>query len=730
MLNRSAIAPILAAVFALAITTTASAAPVLTSQSGWRWGNPQPQGNELRAIDFAGGRGYAVGEFGTIVRTDDGGTSYSGVRTGVTDELSKLRVIDATTFVAGGGCTLLRSDDSGMTLRRLRFNPSATCGSPLAAMHFATKDVGYLVRADGSVLRTEDGGQRFASRTALPANSGGPPNDAWFTGPDTGVVLTGADTSGRIYRTTDGGNTWADAAISAAMRGVHFVSPTVGYAVGQDGVLKTTDGGTSWTPIDTGDVPSLRSVRCGDELHCVVVTTTNGLMYTDDGFETLTPSGIEPPPGGASITLPISGIAASFTSATRVASVGQRGQTRTSDNAGKGYTNVGSVLPGAYTRLRITSQSSAFAPGNAGGVARTTDGGATWARVGAPTTADITDVSFPDASLGYAVDSDGALFRTDNGGTSWAILGDAGVRPRSLTASGDGNTVLLIGPRGVLRSANGGANFDPVEAKGVANVELEDVDRTSDGGVYVHGRRALVFTGNEGRTWTVLKRPGRSPIQEIDFVDKKTGYALTEDGRVWATGNRGGAWRELLTVGRSDGYELAFGDKNNGYLAIDSFAGETAGWILHTSDGGASWRPQLISRTPIASTIGSLVAAQGGVAHTLVSTSDLFRTDTGGDLGEPSTLTLSTKTRRLRRKGKVRIDGKLSPTAAGARVEVDMRQFNSARWVRQIATVRSDGTFSTNWTVSRTSSFVAQWAGDQARNGDGSPALRVTVGGR
>jgi hypothetical protein len=199
---------------------------------------------------------------------------------------------------------------------------------------------------------------------------------------------------------------------------------------------------------------------------------------------------------------------------------------------------------------------------------------------------------------------------------------------------------------------------------------------------------------------------------------------------VWATGNRGSAWRELLTVGHADAYELAFGDKNNGYLAIDSFAGETAGWVLHTSDGGASWRPQLISRSPIASTLGSLVAAQGGVAHTLVSTSDLFSTGNGGDAAESSTLTLSTKTRRLRRKGKVRIDGKLAPAAPGARVEIDMRQFNSARWVRSIATVRSDGTFSANFTVSRTSSFVAQWAGDQARNGDGSTALRVTVGSR
>jgi photosystem II stability/assembly factor-like uncharacterized protein len=728
MMNRCAIASIAAAVFAMAICAVASAAPVLTSQSGWSWGNPRPQGNELRAVDFAGGRGYAVGAFGTVLRTDDGGTTWSGVRTGLLDDLSKLRVIDANTFLAGGGCTLLRSDDSGQTLRRLRFNPSATCGSPLAAMHFATKDIGYLVRSDGSVLRTEDGGARFASRTALPATGGGPPNDAWFTSPENGVVVTGSDTLGRIYRTTDGGSSWKDVATSGALRGLFFVSATTGYAVGQNAVLKTVDGGATWTPTEAGVPAPLRSVRCGDELHCVVIAGNGLVMHTDDGFETLNSSGIEPPPGGASIALPIPGLSASYASATRVAVVGRRGDAATSDNAGRTFTPIGTTLQGAYNRLRLTSQSTVFAPGTAGSVARSTDAGATWSRVGAPTTNDVVDVAFPTSDLGYAVDTDGAVFRTDNGGTSWAILGDPGVRPNSITASGNGDVVMLIGPRGVMRSANGGANFDQVEAAAVGpTVALDDVDRTSDGGVYVFGGKAIAFTSDEGAKWSVVRRPGRSSIIDADFVDRKVGYVLTADRRLWFTTNRGSQWRELLTIGYDTPYSLAFADRNNGYVAVNTFAGDELGWVLRTSDGGASWRPQLLSSGAIGGRHG-LVAAPGDIAHALIGGSDLFRTDSGGDAGATSTLTLTTKTKRLRRKGKVRVDGKLTPAAPGARVEVKVRELGSNRWSRQIVTVRSDGTFSTNWTVKRSSSFLAQWAGDQALNSDGSPALRVTVG--
>jgi photosystem II stability/assembly factor-like uncharacterized protein len=727
MIKRCAYATFAAAMLAAVLVATAVAAPVRTSQSGWTWGNPLPQGNALRAVDFAGGRGYAVGDFGTVLRTDDGGTNWSGVRTGVIDQLSKLRVVDANIFVAGGGCTLLRSDDGGQTLRRLRFNPSASCGAPLAAMHFPSRDVGYLVRADGSVLRTDDGGSRFSSRTALPASGGGPPNDAWFTTPDAGVVATGSDTLGKIYRTTDGGNSWTEAATSGALRGLFFVSATTGYAVGQSAVLKTTDGGVTWNPTEAElDLP-LRSVRCADEQHCVLITTGGRVEYTDDGFQTIKASQYTVP----AIAVHIPGEAAAFASSNRVAVVGERGAGAVSNDGGKSFDPASSVLPGSYSRLRITSPSAVFAPGSAGSVARTTDSGATWTRVGAPTTNDIVDVAFPNASLGYAVDTDGAVFRTDNGGGSWAILGDSGVRPRAITASADGEVVLLIGPRGLRRSANGGANFDPVEAEPVdGDVELEDVDRTSDGAVFVHGRRTVAFSLNEGQSWTTMRRPSRSALAEIDFIDRRTGYALTADGRLWQTRSRGtgkSPWREVLALGHSTAYELAFGTRDSGYLSLSRFGGIEAGWVLHTSDGGASWRPQLVSQTLIQSGAGSLAAAPGDVAFALAGSSDMFATGNGGDAAEPSTITLTTKTRRLRRKGKVRVDGKLTPTAAGEQVLVARRDLTSGRWSQTTARVRSDGTFVTNWTVKRSSTFVAQWAGNAALNGDGSPELRVTI---
>jgi photosystem II stability/assembly factor-like uncharacterized protein len=731
LVKRCAYASVVAAVMAATLASLASAAPVRTSQSGWTWGSPRPQGNTLHAIDFAGGRGYAVGEFGTILRTDDGGGDWTGIRTGLTDDLTRLEVVDADTFVAGGGCTLLRSVDGGQTLLRLRFNPSATCGSPLAAMNFPTRDVGYLIRGDGSVLRTDDGGSRFTSRTALPNSSGGPPNDVWFTSPETGVVATGADTLGKIYRTTDGGGTWNEVANSQAMRSIHFVSPTVGYAVGQNRILKTENGGAIWVP-QGSPAMNLKSVRCADELHCVAVAVGGALFYTEDGFETdPKPAGLQPScEGCAAPAVAVGADAAAFQSANRVVSVGGVEDMGFSNNAGQTYTFVGGGLSNTYTRLRLTSPSTVFAPGAGGSVAVTTDSGASWSRLGVPTTNDIVDVAFPTSSLGYAVDGEGAVFRTDNGGGSWAILGDSGALPRAITASGDGNTVLLIGPTGMRRSANGGANFDPVESPVVERASLDDVDRTGDGVIYVSGKRTLAFSTNEGGSWKAMKRPGRSTILEVDFVDRKVGYVLDAAGRVWRTANRGSTWTELIGVGQLGGYEISFGDAQNGYVALSSFGGTSGGWVLRTSDGGASWRPQLISKSGIGAGAGPLAASGSDVAYALVGSNEMKATQTGGDAGTPSTLTVTTKTKRIARKAKVRIDGKLSPSAPGARVEVIMRDGSSGKLSRQVVTVRSDGTFAANFTVKRTSTFVAQWAGDSALNADGSPPLRVRVGRR
>src|SRR4051794_23861353 len=236
-----------AALLLLAASHAASAAPVSVGHSGWQWGNPQPQGNTLRGLAFAGARGFAVGDFGTLLTTEDAGATWSGLSTGTFANLDLVESIDADSVVIGGGCTVRRSDDGGQTFRRLPFTSSERrCSTTILAFSFSSADSGFLLLADGTVLRTTDGGASFQKRVSVPgtpATGSGAETatDIDFVSPTVGVATTSAGPDGHVYRTTDGGGSWvlvassegADATAGGGpLQAVRFVTPDVGYAVG------------------------------------------------------------------------------------------------------------------------------------------------------------------------------------------------------------------------------------------------------------------------------------------------------------------------------------------------------------------------------------------------------------------------------------------------------------------------------------------------------------------
>src|SRR3954463_1164806 len=197
-----------------ACTAAALAAPagaaVQVSQSGWFWGNPTPQGNTLRALDFLSGRGYAVGDAGTALRTDDGGATWTGLATGTSGDLDRLQVVtpDVLIVQGGDGCVLRRSRDGGTSFHRIYVLAERGCPNPVQAAYFVDPKVGYVLLRDGSVLRTADAGETFAQQTAVPGAGASPgggsakPTEIVFTTADRGLVFV---SGAALYETTDQG---------------------------------------------------------------------------------------------------------------------------------------------------------------------------------------------------------------------------------------------------------------------------------------------------------------------------------------------------------------------------------------------------------------------------------------------------------------------------------------------------------------------------------------------
>jgi len=75
----------------------------LNAQSGWYWQNPLPQGNDLYDISFVGtSRGWAVGDHGYILHSDDGGLNWTQQNSTTTNELHAVYFINSNTGWAVG----------------------------------------------------------------------------------------------------------------------------------------------------------------------------------------------------------------------------------------------------------------------------------------------------------------------------------------------------------------------------------------------------------------------------------------------------------------------------------------------------------------------------------------------------------------------------------------------------------------------------------------------------
>src|SRR5439155_26446050 len=138
-----------------------------SSGAQWHWQNPLPQGNNLRGASFVDANtGTVVGDYGTIVRTTDGGNSWTIQVSGTTQNLRAVSFIDANNGTAvGEGGTILGTADGGAN-----WMPQ-TSGTTLQLRGVSLSDAnnGTAVGEGGTILRTTDGGNSW-----LPQSSGTP----------------------------------------------------------------------------------------------------------------------------------------------------------------------------------------------------------------------------------------------------------------------------------------------------------------------------------------------------------------------------------------------------------------------------------------------------------------------------------------------------------------------------------------------------------------------------
>lgn len=714
----------LVAALSLSVVAVAGAA-VVAGNTGWFWSNPMPQGNTLTQAETVSGRAYVAGEAGSIMRSDDGGVSWRGIRSGLPasrSAINVLRAVNADTVIFASACGLRRTDDGGTIVKRLPWGSSdIDCPNTIVSLSFPTPTIGYLLLDNGDVMQTQDGGDSWRRQTAAPGTAalGGAqrPSDIWFSSPTSGMVSV----DNQIYYSTDSGSSWTpvQAIDGTGLVKFEFISSTVGFAVGVNASLYTTgNGGASWSAVagdGTINTFNVRSLSCSDVNTCLAaVEGGSRILRTIDGGATWTVL--------TASSRPI--FAVGFTSATRAVAVGADGASVSTDDAGANWASLNSEVLGSYSSIHADSSSSAVLYGVGTGLARTVDSGASWKAITTLASGAVRDATFPTAMRGYVLDSRNQLTRSDDGGITWKVLDLAGARPQSLLATSE-QTLLLVGDKGIRRSSNAGLSFKTAGGSSFRKQKFSRADLAGKS-IAAYGATAVVISSDDGKTWKKVSRLKKKmgTVKSVDFVDKKNGWLVDSNNELWATTKGGGKWTRLETTGLNKIVSMSRTDTKRGYLTDGS------GSIFVTTDGGKSWSEEapFLSNKRIATKIAPLSAR--GAILLVPGTNRILTTSTFGQIGVGSKLTIKVSSKTARKGSTMRVTGRLAGAQGGELVTVLARKTDAlggTRWVSQTATVSLGGTFTTTWRVDSPLNFVARWAGDATRDGDGANSVSVKL---
>ena len=223
---------------------------------------PSEQPRIIRGIWFNDALlGWAVGgddDVGVIITTSDGGVTWNVQHNVDGFDFYDVHFTDQHTGWAVGGNYpfgsragfLVKTTDGGANWQS---RPSPVAGG-LTAVFFRDSRHGWIggnESSTGQIYQTVDGGETWSLLFTLPPAYS--VEDIFFVDAQTGWVAS-SGRGGSVFRTTDGGRNWEESdLVTGFINGVFFLDQNVGWAVGEHvfspmgGVIfYTTDGGETW----------------------------------------------------------------------------------------------------------------------------------------------------------------------------------------------------------------------------------------------------------------------------------------------------------------------------------------------------------------------------------------------------------------------------------------------------------------------------------------------------
>ena len=172
-------------------------------------------------------------------------------------------------------------------------NDNLNTTQDMYGVHFPDTATGYTCGDAGTIRKTTTGGKSW---TAQSSGSSSSLRSVFFISKNIGWIVGSEQT---VLITTNGGITWKRTSYlggGTTYRSVKFVSPKIGYICGDFGtILKTTDGGNTWKAMQTGTYETLNQLVFPDSLNGWAVGTNGTILYLNEDkkmpkVQTVTPS--------------------------------------------------------------------------------------------------------------------------------------------------------------------------------------------------------------------------------------------------------------------------------------------------------------------------------------------------------------------------------------------------------------------------------------------------------
>lgn len=275
------------------------------------------------------------------------------------------------------------------------------------------------------------------------------------------------------------------------------------------------------------------------------------------------------------------------------------------------------------------------------GLLESTDQGRTWNSVatGRATYLDDLIVDAASGSTLYLATVNFGLMKSTDGGATWAESDEGlyGVVTEEIFIGPDGNFYIGSLGTGVLKSTDNGASWSQINngitsdygATGISVYALVQ-DPVTPATLYAGTVLGLYKTTDGGDNWTLLDNGISDPYTMAVAVDPQNTqnvYIGTQTGGVFKSSDGGSSWSAANT-GITDSYVIA--------LAVDPadsntvFAGTYSDGLFKSSDGGQTWQPVNVGNLVVGVWAIAIDPTNPQVMYASLTNQNIYKSTDGG----------------------------------------------------------------------------------------------------